>query len=73
MELSSNTQVIGSIEYDKCILCGRVSPYPISLDIYQRIGYIEGAGQGCFSPPECITIEMQKKIRNNKIDEIINS
>jgi hypothetical protein len=29
------------------------SPYTISTNIKQRIGYIEGAGQGCFKLKKC--------------------
>lgn len=39
--------------YDKCVICGKKSPYKISTHIDQRIGYIEGVGQTCFSPKEC--------------------
>lgn len=34
--------------YDKCVICGRQSPYTIDTHIDYRVGYIEGAGQGCF-------------------------
>lgn len=39
--------------YDKCILCGKVSPYKTSTHIDLRIGYVEGAGQGCFQDNIC--------------------
>ena len=39
--------------YDKCVVCGKKSPYTVDTDIYSRIGYVEGGGQGCFSPNEC--------------------
>ena len=35
-------------EYDKCVICGRQSPYTIDTHIDYRVGYVEGAGQGCF-------------------------
>lgn len=38
---------------DKCVICGKESPYKISTHIDRRIGYIEGAGQGCFQPKNC--------------------
>jgi hypothetical protein len=41
------------VEYDNCVLCGKVSPYTRSTHIDYRIGYIEGAGQGCFQPKMC--------------------
>jgi len=40
-------------EYDKCVICGKTSPYTRSTHIDQRIGYVEGGGQGCFSPNQC--------------------
>lgn len=38
---------------DKCVLCGKESPYTIDTHIDYRIGYVEGAGQGCFQPNNC--------------------
>lgn len=34
--------------YDNCVICGRKSPYTVDTHIDMRIGYVEGAGQGCF-------------------------
>lgn len=42
-----------NVEYDKCVICGKTSPYTRSTHIDQRIGYVEGGGQGCFSPNQC--------------------
>ncbi len=42
-----------SSTYDICVECGKVSPYLYSDHIDQRIGYVEGAGQGCFQPKTC--------------------
>jgi hypothetical protein len=39
-----------SKKYDKCVICGKESPYTIETPIHLRIGYVEGAGQGCFNP-----------------------
>jgi len=33
---------------DICVMCGIETPYSIGTHIDYRIGYIEGAGQGCF-------------------------
>jgi len=41
-------------EKDKCVICGKKSPYLRSTNIYERIGYVEGAGQGCFHPNKCL-------------------
>ena len=40
-------------EKDKCVICGQESPYLRSTNIYQREGYVEGGGQGCFQPHIC--------------------
>lgn len=50
---------------DKCLTCGKESPYTIDTHIDQRIGYIEGAGQHCFQPNWC---DLEKK---NKMEELI--
>jgi hypothetical protein len=39
--------------YDKCVICGKVSPYKTNTNIDLRIGYIEGGGQGCFQSSIC--------------------
>lgn len=41
------------LEYDKCVLCGKESPYLRSTHIDLREGYVEGGGQGCFQPNVC--------------------
>lgn len=41
------------LTHDACVECGRLSPYLYSDHIDRRIGYIEGAGQGCFQPKNC--------------------
>ena len=46
-------KVIDGVQYDKCIICGQVSPYPSSQNIETRTGYVEGGGQGCFQPKAC--------------------
>ena len=42
-----------NVEYDTCVICGKTSPYTRSTHIDQRIGYVEGGGQGCFQPNQC--------------------
>ena len=39
--------------FDTCVICGKESPYTRETHIDERIGYIEGAGQGCFRQPKC--------------------
>lgn len=54
---------------DVCVICGKVSPYTQYTHIDYRIGYIEGAGQGCFWPGGC---ESEKEHRSKKIEKILN-
>ena len=42
-----------SDEKDKCVICGKESPYSRNTHIDLRIGYVEGGGQGCFQPNNC--------------------
>jgi len=35
---------------DKCVICGKDTPYDVTTHIDYRIGYVEGGGQGCFQP-----------------------
>lgn len=46
-------QSINSNELEKCTICGKETPYPKSMHIDFRDGYVEGAGQGCFQPNQC--------------------
>lgn len=39
--------------FDKCVICGKESPYLKSTHIDMRVGYVEGGGQGCFQPNNC--------------------
>ena len=39
--------------YDECVICGRKSPYTIDTHVDFRVGFIEGAGQGCFLGDNC--------------------
>ena len=45
--------------FDKCVVCGKKSPYYAVTDINIRIGYVEGAGQGCFQPDKCDNIKYE--------------
>jgi len=45
--------VLKTKEKDNCVICGEESPYLRSTNIYERIGYVEGGGQGCFQPNIC--------------------
>ena len=40
-------------EPDMCLICGQSSPYSKSTHIDFRVGYIRGAGQGCYKPIKC--------------------
>ena len=53
---NDNVIAVGSINddtFDVCVMCGKQSPYKRSTHIDHRIGYVEGAGQGCFEPHMC--------------------
>ena len=39
--------------FDKCVICGKETPYLRSTHIDLREGYVEGGGQGCFQPNMC--------------------
>jgi hypothetical protein len=43
----------GLTSYDKCVMCGKESPYLMSTHIDLRVNYIDAMGQGCFQPDEC--------------------
>ena len=42
-----------NVEYDHCVICGKQSPYTRNTPIEDRVNYVEGAGQSCFTPNEC--------------------
>jgi hypothetical protein len=47
---------LGQIQDDEpevCLVCGKISPYIKSTHIDMRTGFIEGVGQGCFTPGNC--------------------
>jgi hypothetical protein len=47
------TEEDSSDTFDKCVICGKESPYLKSTHIDMRVGYVEGGGQGCFQPNNC--------------------
>ena len=42
-----------NLQYDKCVICGKETPYLRSTHIDLREGYVEGGGQGCYQPNIC--------------------
>ena len=34
-------------EYDKCVICGKDTPYLRKTHVDMRFGYVDGAGQTC--------------------------
>lgn len=42
-----------SDEKDKCVICGKETPYSRNTHIDLRVGYVEGGGQGCYQPNIC--------------------
>jgi hypothetical protein len=56
MERDVDTLSLGQIPDDvpeKCLVCGKLSPYTKSTHIDLRTGYVEGMGQTCFNPLKC--------------------
>jgi hypothetical protein len=56
MKRDVDTLSLGQIpddEPEKCLVCGKFSPYTKSTHIDMRVGFIEGAGQGCFMLANC--------------------
>lgn len=56
MKQEIDTLSLGQIpddEPERCLVCGKFSPYVRSTHIDMRIGYITGLGQGCFMPTNC--------------------
>ena len=45
---------------DKCVTCGKETPYHIEDHIDMRIAYIEGAGQLCFDCYDEIYVKKTK-------------
>jgi hypothetical protein len=35
--------------YDKCVVCSGITAYTTDTDINHRVGYVEGAGQLCYT------------------------
>jgi len=48
-----NEEWVKDNSYDKCIICGKETPYLRNTHIDDRIGYVEGAGQACFQVNIC--------------------
>jgi hypothetical protein len=40
-------------EFEVCLVCGKFTPYTKGTHVDFRVGYIRGAGQGCFTPGNC--------------------
>lgn len=51
--LEKQLENLSNTQYDTCVICGNKTPYPINTHIDYRVGYIEGAGQGCFKAKKC--------------------
>lgn len=46
---------------EKCVVCGKDTPYRFNDHIDTRYGYVEGSGQGCYQPNACSS---EKKSRS---------
>ena len=51
--IKENLERSMDVEYDHCRICGKQSPYTKMTNINDRLGYIDGGGQGCFTPNKC--------------------
>lgn len=40
-------------EPERCLVCGEFTPYTKGTHVDFRVGYIRGAGQGCYKPVKC--------------------
>ena len=47
------TTIKDDTQFDNCVICGKQTPYTTQTHIDFRIGYVEGSGQGCFTPIQC--------------------
>lgn len=52
-EKFNHEQFIDENSYDKCVICGKESPYTKNTHVELRVGYIEGVGQTCYQPKFC--------------------
>ncbi len=34
-------------DFERCIMCGKITDVPRDMPIYKRIGYMDGSGQLC--------------------------
>ena len=54
-EIPNGLKPVDLTNKDICVVCGIETPYSIGTHIDYRIGYIEGAGQGCFKNCSSLT------------------
>lgn len=54
---------------DKCIICGKETPYDFNVPIDYRFGYIEGAGQLCY---ECDKDENTVRVPKQMVKDTPN-
>jgi len=51
--LKEENEYLKDVEYEHCMICGKLSPYTINTKTTDRIGFVEGQGQGCYQPNKC--------------------
>ena len=51
--LKEENEYLEDVEYEHCMICGKLSPYTRNTHITDRVGYVEGQGQGCYKPNKC--------------------
>ena len=71
------TTIKDNEQFDNCVVCGKPSPYKTSTHIDYRIGYVEGAGQGCFKSNGCIESNQSERemimIPKNLVEKFPNN
>ena len=55
---------------DKCVLCGKETPYDKETTIDKRRGYIEGCGQTCPGGCEQDIYTVIEELLDNEVDEL---
>jgi hypothetical protein len=51
--LKEEALYLSEVEYEHCMICGKLSPYTINTPNEDRIGYVEGSGQSCYQSNKC--------------------
>jgi hypothetical protein len=55
---------LDDIVFDKCVICGKDTPYDETTHIDYRINYIQGMGQTCVDEKNCKKNKKSLEVRN---------